>query len=345
MDEVARHAPIHKVCSIDEAYCRLIGDERRPDRAHALARRIKAGIAANVGPSLRSSIGLAPTPLLAKIATDLEKPDGLVALRLADLPGRLAHLRLSDLCGIGRRMEERLLRAGVPDVPALWALAPKQARALWGSVAGERFWYALHGYDVPETETARGSIGHGRVLSPDLRAPGPARLVARALVLKAARRMRRHGLAAGSLTLDVWLRETLRFEDGAAFPPTGDSFVLLSHLDAMWARLTAGGGGRPRPSQVAPIQVAPIQLAPIQVSVALHRLVGIAARPPDLFVPRDGGDPALTGGERLWSALDRLDARYGAGTVALASQGALALESLGTKIAFTRIPDRAEFRE
>ncbi|MEM1057605.1 MAG: DNA polymerase, partial [Verrucomicrobiota bacterium] len=80
---------VASVLSIDEIECRLTGKQCRPDEARRLAARIKEAIASRVGPSLGCSIGVAPNALLAKIASKLEKPNGLTLLREEDLPERL----------------------------------------------------------------------------------------------------------------------------------------------------------------------------------------------------------------------------------------------------------------
>lgn len=331
MDEIQNHVPIHKVHSIDEVACKLIGAERTPDNAVALARRIKAGIAANVGASLRSSIGFAPTTLLAKLAAELHKPDGLTLLPLETLPGAIAHLDLADIPGIGRNMAARLHAAGVHGVAALWGLAPKQARALWGSVTGERFWYALHGYDVPDQPTEKRAIGHSRVLPVELRPPHLAKLVARALLLKAARRLRRYERAAGCLSLSVRAAGSQRLDSAASFAPTQDSFRLLDELDRLWARLHLADSRAPRLKMV---------------TIYLTGLVGQQRRQGDLFdaagAAHRAGIPAERR-EQIWHALDGLQSRYGRNSVALASQLAIDLKYLGAKIAFTRIPETREF--
>lgn len=329
MAEIENHLPIHRVMSIDEAACRLLGAECEPAQAMRLGRAIKDGIRKNVGDALRASVGIAPSVLTAKIAADLQKPDGLVVLQASELPQRLLHLQLTDLPGIGFNMAERLARAGVHDVAALWALTPKQTRAIWGSVVGERFWYALRGADLPDIVTGRHSIGHSRVLSPDMRPPPRARFVARALLLKAAVRLRRYGLAAGALGLSVRSVRHGRFAQETDFLPTQDSFVLLAHLDKLWRSFTAAAGAR-----------EPL----LKTSVWLFRLEPIETRMPDLFAERfaPGG---LSRGEALWRAVDKLGERYGRNMVTLASEQNLSLQYLGAKIAFTRVPDPVEFRE
>ena len=81
--------PVKKIQSIDELECELTGSLIQPDNALALARRIKIAIAREVGPLLRSSIGIGPNWFLAKLASDLEKPDGLVLFDEEDIPGKL----------------------------------------------------------------------------------------------------------------------------------------------------------------------------------------------------------------------------------------------------------------
>jgi DNA polymerase IV len=328
MQEVANHLPILRVMSIDEAACRLIGDEFAPDNARAIARAMKAGIRAKVGDCLRCSIGIAPTILLAKIASNMQKPDGLTLLTMDELPGPLLKLQLIDLPGIGNNMSTHLVSAGIGSVADLWALTPKQARSVWRSVAGERFLYALHGVDLPDTESERRSIGHSRVLAPEMRMPPRARLVTRALLLKAAVRLRRYGCAAGGFGLSVQPLEARRFAEETRLPPTQDSFVLLDELERLWSRFIEERGGRTRL---------------LRTSIWLYRLVPLEARSPDLFVERPAG--GLTRNEVLWRAVDKLGARYGRGTVALASQQDLSLQYLGAKIAFTRVPEAAEFHE
>ncbi len=329
-EEVDHHIPIAKVCSIDEVACALMGPERVPANAADLARRIKRGIRENVGDYIGCSIGIAPTRFLAKVASDMQKPDGLTVLDAHELPGRLLMLKLSDLPGIGANMERRLCDAGIADVAALWALDPRHARRVWGSVAGERFWYALRGVEVPERETERRSIGHSRVLAPALRNAEAARLVARRLTQKAASRLRRLGHRASAIDLGVRFDGRQGWGDTFRLRQTQDSFVILGGFDRLWAMMLAvrGAGCRPK-----------------TVSVLLHGLTEDAAAMPDLFdvlgVPRPTPKPRAA----LSPAIDRLNARFGQDTVILGAMPADRAGYMGAKIAFTRIPDEAEFNE
>ena len=124
--------PIDAVCSIDE----LAATVAPRDVPAALAHQIKQRLRDAVGDHITCSIGYAPNRWLAKIAADLDKPDGLTVLHPRDLPGRLLTLDLEDLPGVATRMRTRLARWGLTSVGDLWQADPFQLRAAWGSVTG-----------------------------------------------------------------------------------------------------------------------------------------------------------------------------------------------------------------
>jgi DNA polymerase-4 len=196
--------PVTAVLSIDEMACRLMGRERSLLAALELGRRVKARIQERVGPTLRSSVGLATNRYLAKVASDMEKPDGLVALPLDILPQALRQLKLRDLPGIGARTENHLHERGIRTMEELLALDCEQAGRLWGSVWGERLWHWLRGEDFDWTEAEHlKSMSHQHVLAPEMRTPDAAWAVAHKLLHKAAMRLRAGGLWAGSIGLAI----------------------------------------------------------------------------------------------------------------------------------------------
>lgn len=336
---VERHLPVNKIWSIDEFDCELMGREREPENAAALARAIKQTIQRDVGPSIRCSIGIAPNTFLAKVGTEIEKPDGLVLLPPESLPGRLLALGLRDLPGINVRMEERLNRARIRSISDLWHTSPKQARALWGSVQGERFWYWLHGHDTPYQETSPCMIGHSRVLAPALRPPEKARLMARRLLVKAAYRLRRKGFHAGALSFSARLLDGRHWAGERQFSAVRDPFTLLAHLDSLWRDMTAECFGA--------VSVPHGQRMVFKkLSVVLHRLQHDAQITDDLF---DAALPeqrnTLARRENLSAALDKLQSKYNRETVWLGVVPQTLAGHVGTKIAFSRVPDREEFWE
>ena len=131
--------PIDVICSIDELAA-VLGKRDCPEE---IAGRIKRRVREAVGEHITCSIGCAPNRWLAKIAADLDKPDGLTVLGPSDLPGPLLNIELEELPGVGRLMRARLEQAGLSTVKDLWNSDPGRLCSIWGNVAGERFWYAL----------------------------------------------------------------------------------------------------------------------------------------------------------------------------------------------------------
>jgi len=187
--------PVKKVQSIDELECELSGDLAVPARALRLAEQIRARIVRDVGPCLRCSIGIGPNWFIAKLASDLEKPDGLVLFDEADIPAQLIarNVQLGDFTGIGENMEQRLRAAGIPNVAALYAASSAQLRAVWGSVEGARFHDWLHGGLQEREATKTSTIGHSQVLPPEKRNATEALAVLHRLLQKAAMRLRHDG--------------------------------------------------------------------------------------------------------------------------------------------------------
>ena len=138
VEEIERHLPVTSVCSVDEVACRLMDNEISVERSTEIAHSIKIGIASNIGRYMRCSIGIAANRYLAKVGTELQKPEGLVVLRAEDLPKRLFSLKLRDLPGIGANTEHRIQKAGSMDLPGLFALNPHEMRTIWTASGAKR---------------------------------------------------------------------------------------------------------------------------------------------------------------------------------------------------------------
>ena len=325
--EIERHLHVTKVMSIDEVACALLGRERLTANALTLAREVQAGVQVNVGECLRSSVGLAPSVLLAKTASDMKKPGGLTVLGAHQLPGPLLGLDLRDLSGIGRSMKKRLEASGITDVAALWALTPGRARTVWGSIMGERFWYGLHGIDPPGLpEKPPQSFGHSHVLGGALRNHDAAWRVGRRLLARAATRLRRAGFRAGGLSLYLRLTDGPSRDGALRLEPSADTFRLLHLYDELWRGAT--GGLR--------------SIRPLHVGVTLFDIRTVAEAP-DLF----GWSEAVNDNPKslnLSAAMDRLNQRYGCETVAIGPRPGGLSRYMGAKIAFNRVPAMDDFR-
>lgn len=331
LDEVQRHLPVTHIRSIDEVACRLMDNENDPLTIEAIAKRIKRGIARNVGACLRCSIGVAPSQLLAKMASDMQKPDGFVVIRGEELPHRLYGLRLRDIPGVGANMERRLLRAGIVSMEHFLSLDRRQARRIWGSVHGERIWWELHGHDLPSQETQTRSLGHSHVLSPEMRSEPRARVVARRLLVKAGSRLRREGYRAGCVVLAVYFENQWEWSASLRLPPTGDSFAFLDRLEQLWE------------SMLAHLRMQEVRSPPKQVSVMLLELV--PAEAPQLHLFESDDETKWARHLRLLKAIDEINTDYGRDTARLGIWETGRDDHTATKIAFTRIPHAADFNE
>jgi DNA polymerase-4 len=334
--EIWKHIPVTYVCSIDEVACRLLDNENSHGAAVALARRIKAGIRANVGECLTSSVGIAPNRLLAKLASDLQKPDGLVVFTADQLPHGLYDLKLREIAGIGAKMERRLARDGILDIRQLCERRPRDAGSAWGGTNGDRLWYLLHGVELPEKPTQSRTIGHSHVLSPSKRGLEPTRLTARRLALKAASRLRRKGYRSRLLVLHG------KFEDDKSnwrasikLPNTQDSFVILSALDSLFPRLAEAGRQRNGGFRLR------------MVGVTLCEIEAVEGEQGSLFGALDPDDPLAreTRTLSLSRAMDRINEKFGRHAVSVGPLNGGRVDAVGTKIAFGRIPDLDEFHE
>ena len=321
LEAVETVLPVHRVWSIDECSCLLTGSQQDLERAMQIGRDLQDAVLRLVHPALRCSVGLAPTRLLAKVAAGLIKPAGLNSILPSDLPGKITHLDLDGLPGISSRMKARLVAAGVPDVTALHALAPKRARAIWGSVAGERFLRELRGESVVWPTTTRGMIGHGQVLTAGNKTPEGARLVARRLLVKAAARLRREGFFARSLQVGGKCAVSGRVSHGGEIRATQDTLFLLETLDRYWRLL-------------------PLR-RPLAVHVTLGGLLPEADHTPDLFE----ADRPTARQDRLFGAIDALNQRFGQDTIRIGQLPPHRVAYTGAKIAFGRIPVAEDFRE
>jgi DNA polymerase-4 len=238
LDCVNRAAPVAKVYSIDEWSVRLVQRERTREGALALGECVKREMKRDFGPWLTCSIGIAPTRLLAKIASDLQKPDGLTVLTPNTVVDRLRGIALTDLCGIGSGMGERLRRSGVLRVEDLWNLSRQQSVQIWGSVQGSHWWDGFHGIDEPEVPTRKSSMTHSHVLDPKLRHEEGARGILTRLVVRLGYRLRSDQYCAHGLSVFVKATDGTAFNASVELPCVQDTPTLLWHFQQLWERRT-----------------------------------------------------------------------------------------------------------
>ncbi len=334
---VDRCCPVAHTPSIDEMVCELIGREREPPRARAIALEIKQAIYTDVGVALRCSIGMAPNRYLAKIASDMQKPDGLIGLLPSQLPRAIAHLDLRALPGVGARREARLNAKGITTMEQLLALDRPGMRTLFDSVWGDRMYHWLRGAETgddgaPVESGIQKSLSHSHVLAPQFRNPEAAWAVAHKLLHKAAMRLRMEQFYAGSLTLIIHFalsrEQAARLKSKqsynlirhsgwgmeARFHRCQDTLSLLEALRALWAKRPQG----------------PEFEKPFFLGVVMGDLVLKSEHQAELFT--EPGNRS-----QLSATMDKLNLKYGHTTLHFA--GMLpARETAPTRIAFTQIP-------
>lgn len=309
---IERCAPIHKAYSIDEWAIRLVGHQRSPESALALGRRIQSQLLADFSPVLTCSIGIAPTRLLAKIASDLHKPDGLTLLPLHELPDRLEHQSPQALCGIGPGLAARLEQRGVRTVRDLWNQNREQAIALWGSITGAHWWAGFHGIDEPEMPTRRRSMSHASVLAPRFRNETAVHGILTRLICRLGVRLRADHFLAGTLGIQVSFLRGERFSASLELPHVQDTNALLRAFARLWER---------RPLFTAP---------PVQVNAVVSGLTPAAQVAECLFEQ----DRRMN---RLSRAMDAITERWGGSSIYLGSMHECR-HPMDEKIAFGRIP-------
>jgi DNA polymerase-4 len=334
---VERCCPVAHTPSIDEMVCELMGREREPPAARRIALAIKQAIKDDVGETLRCSIGMAPNRYLAKIASDMQKPDGLIGLLPSQLPRAIAHLELRDLPGVGARTEVRLNNKGITTMEHLLALDRPGMHALWDSVWGDRLYHWLRGAETgddgaPVASDIQKSLGHSHVLGPEFRNDEGAWSVAHKLIHKAAMRLRMEHFYTGQMAVTIkyaldWQQasrmKAKKHTSGiqhtawgmeARFAECQDTLSLLDILRKTWAK-------RPR---------GPEYERPFFVGVTLRELTPESEHQETLF-----GDQNHRG--QLSATMDKLNLKYGHTTLHFA--GMLpARETAPTRIAFTQIP-------
>ena len=305
--------PVDAVCSIDEMACKLTGSQSELARAMQLAQKIKTVIRQRVGSSLRCSIGLAVNRYLAKIAADMQKPDGLTVLRGEDLPGKLLTLKLRDLPGVGPKIEERLNRRGIFTLEKLLSLTMEELRFAWGSVVGEEMFYLLRGKNCESKKTEQKSISHSHVLPPAMRNKQDALMVLQKLTAKAALRLRRDRLWSSRLEFVAKFSGRDPWHVGVNVSDTQDTAVFLTTIKEHWTHLPEG--------------------SVFAVGVVLSGLVQEEQRLPSLFDDKRR--------ESLTKTIDRVNERFGKTAL---QYGALAESKsiVPLRIAFTRIPEEDE---
>ncbi|TVR73886.1 MAG: DNA polymerase IV [Spirochaetaceae bacterium] len=145
-ERFSRYTPIVQVISIDEAFLDMTGTERLLGSPESVALRLKDDIRAASG-GLTVSVGIGSSRLIAKLASEVNKPDGLYRVPPGNESAFVSGLELKDLWGLGRSTRRRLESLGISTVRALREQRPEFLRGHFGQSNGDFLYRVCRGED------------------------------------------------------------------------------------------------------------------------------------------------------------------------------------------------------
>jgi DNA polymerase-4 len=286
--------PLVEPLSIDEAFLDVRGARRLWGSPARIARMIRARVLDETG--LTCSVGVAATKHVAKMASTLSKPDGLLIVAGADTADFLAPRPVRALWGVGPKAAEALGSRGIHTVADVRDTPRAVLDRALGSAMGERVWHLARGLDSREVDTTRveKSVGHEETFDEDIADSAVLRAELRRLADRVGARLRAAGWEATTVAIKV------RFAD----------FSTISRSQTL-AEPTAVGQ---RIGDAAHELFAQVE-APLPV-----RLIGVRA---EKLRPAGGGGLALWDDDEEWrrveGAVDGAAERFGRGAVTRAT--------------------------
>ncbi len=188
--------------SLDEAFIDVTGSRQLFGDAVSIAKQIKLRIASEVG--LTASAGVAPNKFLAKVASDLEKPNGLVVVEPDAIFSFLDPLPVARVWGVGAQTQKKLESYGVHTIAQLRQLSLEVLKSAFG-INSDHFWRLARGIDsrpvVPDRDAK--SISHETTFPQDLTDQDSLRAWLLDLTDQVARRMRWHKIVGRTVQLKI----------------------------------------------------------------------------------------------------------------------------------------------
>ncbi|HYS05316.1 MAG TPA: DNA polymerase IV [Candidatus Dormibacteraeota bacterium] len=286
--------PLVEPLSIDEAFLDLTGVVADLRGGAETARRLKETIRARE--RLGASVGVAPTKFLAKVASDLEKPDGLVIFPLEDVPARLWPLPVERLWGVGPKSAARLHLLGVRTIVQLVETGEDRLAAALGEGPARHLLSLARGEDLRPVvpDRASKSISEERTFAADLCDPDAIESELLERSEGVARELRREGLGARTVRVKVRAGDFTTWTRALTLPaPTFlTEEIYAAACDLFRTRIRLGGRG--------------VRL----LGVGVTHLAPPGSGQLDLFA-----DPVHERSARVARASDTLAEKFGAGIV------------------------------
>jgi DNA polymerase-4 len=289
--------PLVEGLSLDEAFLDVTASERLKGGPDVIGAEIRLRIARQTG--LTASVGIAPNKLLAKIASDLNKPDGMCCIDAANLREILDPLPIHKLFGVGQKTLPTVLAAGIRTFgdarlagdEVLWRAFGKHGKAMRDRASG------LDDRPVqPDREEK--SISAEETFDIDIRAAGELKAQLRHLADRTTSRLRAHKLLAGTVSVKIRRADfTTYTRQRSLEPATQDTDTVSAAAEAL---LTAWLASQPQ----AAVRLLGVGVSDLQ-----------SVRQSDLFA-----GPVPDHGSRLDSAVDGIRDRFGEGLLTRASR-------------------------
>jgi len=285
MAVLSEYSPLLEPISVDEAFLDVTGTERLLGPALEVARTIKERLRGEVG--LTASAGVAPNKFLAKLASDLEKPDGLVEVKPGEEADFLRNLPIERLWGVGRVTARELRAMGVETIGQLGRIPVGvlvKRFGKWGHLLHE----LAHGRDDRPVEpfAAPKSMGAEETFDVDTRDQEELRRTLLAQAERVARELRAEGHAGRTVTLKLRFADFQTITRSLTGEATQDGLEIFRRAFALLERVT---------------RVKPVRL----IGVSVSGLIQGGSAQLSLF------SAAAARRERVARAADRLARRFG----------------------------------
>ena len=313
--------PIIEPLSLDEAFLDVTGITHKFTGPKALGRAIKDRVFEETG--LIISAGLAPNKFLAKLASDLDKPDGLVVIPYGKECESLANLPIKRIWGVGPSTERRLKDGGFALIKDVQALPDEKSLVPYVGNQARRIWELARGIDERPVEPDRQiqSVGNEETYESDVEDPVVIDLELHYFANRVAKRLRKYGLMGHTVSIKVRYNDFKTVSRQKRLDSSTDQErVIYDTSVLLWNKLMRDAlsvkqeeqevmGATPRPkfdNSILEVPVKPIRL--LGVTVSGLSTEGIVQD--DLFsIEADEKD------EKLSIVLDSLASKFGEGAI------------------------------
>ena len=299
--------PIIEPLSLDEAFLDVTGITHKFTGPKALGRAIKDRVFEETG--LIISAGLAPNKFLAKLASDLDKPDGLVVIPYGKECESLANLPIKRIWGVGPSTERRLKDGGFALIKDVQALPDEKPLVPYVGNQARRIWELARGIDERPVEPDRQiqSVGNEETYESDIEDPAVIDLELHYFANRVAKRLRKYGLMGHTVSIKVRYNDFKTVSRQKRLDSATDQERIIYDTSVLlWNKLMRTAPLPKFDTSVLDIPLKPIRLLGVTVSgLSTEGLVQ-----DDLFsIGTDEKD------EKLSTVLDSLASKFGEGAI------------------------------